>query len=128
MSTTERILRMPISGSDSTDANAAGWPYPERGVLKRAYIDNVTAVSAHDTNYITVTVTQNSTTLFARATTVAGGALAANTLAQQSLGASMVGDKLELEQGESVTVAVTKAGTGPAYKGSVVLVYEMTPG
>lgn len=128
MGINDRVLRCNVmSGTDAIDSAVCVWPYAEKGRLKAAYIEPLAGVSAHDTNYITITATQNSTTAFSRATTVAGGALTANTPEAQTLGASMVGTKLEVEQGDAVTFAVAKAGTGPAYELNVALVYELIP-
>lgn len=129
MSTMERVLYSPtLAGTDATDAAMVAWPYTESGRLVRVYIENLTLVTANDTNNITVTATQNSTTIFTRATTVAGGALAANTAEAQTLGATMIGTLLELDTGGAVTFAVAKAGTGPAYEFRVALVYQLDQG
>lgn len=126
MSTMYRTLRSNVmAGTDAADSAMAVWPYTETGVLERAYIEVETTVAAHGSNTITVSATQNSTTIFSRATDTAGGALTGDTAPEQTFGATMVGDKLELEKGEVVTFAVAKGGTGPAYELNVVLVYRL---
>lgn len=114
-----------MAGTNAADAAVAVWPYTEKGILERAYIENLTLVSPSDSANITVTATQNSTTIFSRQTNNAGGALAANTCPEQTIGASMVGDKLEVTKGDVVTFAVAETGTGPAYELNVVLVYRL---
>ena len=124
MSTMLREVRSNVmAGSDAVDAAVAVYPYTEKGTLVRAYIENLSLVTANGSNNITVTATQNSTTIFSRATT--SDSLAANTCPEQTLGASMVGDKLEVSKGDVITFAVAKGGTGPAYELNVVLVYRL---
>ena len=114
-----------MAGTNAADAAVAVWPYTEKGILERAYIENLTLVTASDSANITVTATQNSTTIFSRQTNNAGGDLAANTCPEQTIGTSMVGDKLEVTKGDVVTFAVAETGTGPAYELNVVLVYRL---
>ena len=127
MSTMIRTIQsVAMSGTDATAAAAMAWPYDETGVLQSARILTTKAVAEHATNIITITATQNSTTIFTRSTvTGGGGSLAAGDTEAQTFGATMVGDKLELEKGEEVTFAVAKGGTGPAYELSVELVYKL---
>ena len=119
------VQSVTMSGTDATAAAAMAWPYGNTGVLQSARILSNTTVAANDTNNITVSATQNSIAIFSRQTNVAGGALAAGDSELQTFGATMVGDKLELEKGEEVTFAVAKAGTGPAYELSVELIYKL---
>ncbi len=59
MSIQERVLVSPVmSGTDATDSAVVIWPYTEKGTIVRAYIANLTAVSADNSNNITVTATQ----------------------------------------------------------------------
>ena len=119
------VQSVTMSGTDATAAAAMAWPYDNTGVLQSARILSNTTVAANDTNNITISATQNSIAIFSRQTNVAGGALAAGDSELQTFGATMVGDKLELEKGEEVTFAVTKGGTGPAYELSVELIYKL---
>ena len=112
-----------MAGSAADDAAVAVYPYTEKGTLVRAYIENLSLVTANGSNNITVTATQNSTTIFSRATT--SDNLVANTCPEQTLAAAMVGDKLEVSKGDVITFAVAKGGTGPAYELNVVLVYRL---
>ena len=126
MSINERVLVSPVmSGTDATDSAVVIWPYTEKGTITRAYIANLTAVSADNSNNITVTATQNSQDIFSRQTDVAGGALSANASEAQTILAALDGEERELDTGDAVTFAVAKAGTGPAYELSVVLVYKL---
>ena len=126
MSTMIRTVQsVTMSGTDATAAAAMAWPYDNTGVLQSARILSNTTVAANDSNNITISATQNSIAIFSRQTNVAGGALAAGDTELQTLGATMVGDKLELEKGEEVTFAVAKTGTGPAYELSIELVYKL---
>ena len=126
MSTLIRTIQsVEMSGTNATAAAAMAWPYDEPGVLQSARILTAIAVAADNTDNITVTATQNSTAIFSRVTTVAGGALAAGDTEAQTLGTTMIGKKLELRKGEEVTFAVAKGGTGPAYRLAVELVYKL---
>ena len=126
MSIMFRAIRSNVmAGTNAADAAVAVWPYTEKGILERAYIENLTLVTASDSANITVTATQNSTTIFSRQTNAAGGDLTANTCPEQTIGTSMVGDKLEVTKGDVVTFAVAETGTGPAYELNVVLVYRL---
>tara|TARA_Y100000592_G_C5348896_1_gene257905 strand:- start:213 stop:602 length:390 start_codon:yes stop_codon:yes gene_type:complete len=127
MSTMIRTVQsVTMSGNNSTAAAAMAWPYDNPGVLQSARILSNTTVAGHASNIITISATQNSTTIFSRSTaTSAGGTLAAGDSELQTLGTTMVGDKLELEKGEEVTFAVAVGGTGPAYELSVELVYKL---
>jgi len=112
-----------MAGSAAADAAVAVYPYTEKGTLVRAYIENLSLVTANGSNNITVTATQNSTTIFSRATT--SDNLVANTCPEQTLAAAMVGDKLEVSQGDVITFAVANAGSGISYELNVVLVYRL---
>ena len=126
MSIMFRAIRSNVmAGSNAADAAVAVWPYTEKGILVRAYIENLTSVTADNSDNITVTATQNSTTIFSRQTNDAGGTLAANSCPEQTFGTSMVGDKLEVTKGDVVSFAVAETGTGPAYELNVVLVYRL---
>ena len=119
------VQSVTMSGTDATAAAAMAWPYDNTGVLQSARILSNTTVAADNTDNITITATQNSIAIFTRVTNVASGALAAGDSELQTFGATMVGDKLELEKGEEVTFAVTKGGTGPAYELSIELIYKL---
>jgi len=126
MSIAERVLVSPVmSGSDAVDATSVVWPYTDTGIITRAYIMPRVGVSADNTNNITITATQNSQNIFSKQTNVAGGALTADTAEEQTILAALDGEELEVEKGESVTFAVAKSGTGPAYELHVVLVYRL---
>ena len=120
------VQSVTMSGTDANAAAAMSWPYDNTGVLQSARILSNTTVAGHASNIITISATQNSTAIFSRSTaTSAGGTLAAGDSELQTLGTTMVGDKLELSKGEEVTFAVTKGGTGPAYELSVELIYKL---
>lgn len=127
MSTMIRTIQsVTMSGSNSTAAAAMAWPYDETGVLQSARILVQKAVAADDSNYITISATQNSTAIFAaRATTSGGGALLVGDTLAMTLGTTMIGEKLELKKGEEVTFAVAENGTGPAFELSIELVYKL---
>lgn len=129
MGINNRVIRCNVmSGSDAVDSAVNVWPYAQRGRLVKAYIEPLAGVAAHDTNYITVTATINSTAIFTRVTNVAGGAFTANTPEAQTLNTSLTGTKPEVSQGDAITFAVAKAGTGPAYELNVSLEFELVPG
>ncbi len=56
---------------------------------------------------------------------MAGGALSASASEAQTILTALDGEERELDTGDAVTFAVAKAGTGPAYELSVVLVYKL---
>lgn len=126
MSINERVLVSPVmSGTDATDAAMVVWPHTEKGTIVRAYIANLASVPADNSNNITITATQNSQNIFSRQTNVAGGALGSDSSEAQTILAALDGEERELDAGDVVTFAVAKAGTGPAYELSVVLVYKL---
>jgi hypothetical protein len=111
-----------LSGANSADAARVVWPYAEKGYLEAAYIENALAVTADGSNNITVSATINATSVFSRST-------ASSNLTQgveaQTLGASMVGEKKEVASGDTISIDVAEAGTGPAYDLRVTLVFNL---
>ncbi len=111
-----------LSGANSADAARVVWPYAEKGTLEAAYIENALAVTADGSNNITVSATINATSVFSRST-------ASSNLTQgveaQTLGASMVGEKKEVASGDTISIDVAEAGTGPAYDLRVTLVFNL---
>lgn len=119
---TEFTDRCKVVGNDTTDLEYLINASLNAAKIKRIYLIPNVSVSAHDTNYITLTVKKGSTTLLSRATTVAGGAMTAGTV----IAATITGTGGDLERAPAgvFEVAVAKAGTGPAYDIDVVVVYE----
>ena len=129
MGINNRVIKCNVmSGTNATDSAVEVWPYAQRGKLVKAYVVPLAGVTASDTDYITITAPINSTTIFTRVTNVAGGAFTANTPEAQTLNTSLTGTKLEVGQGDAITFAVAKAGTGPAYELNVSLEFELVPG
>lgn len=125
MSITERMLVSPLqAGTDATVSHSVIYPFSSPGYISAAYLEPDTAITANDTNYMTFSVSANSTTIASRATTTAGGNVVADTPESMTM-ASGVRDKAELSQGEVITVAATKSGTGPAYSGRIVIVVTL---
>lgn len=125
MGINQRVITSPLLfGVDQTDAARVVWPYAEKGKLEAVYLENGVLISADNTNNVTISGTMNSTTIFSRQTNVAGGALAQG-VESQSLGASMVGEKLEVSAGDTISLDVAKAGTGPNYRVQVSLVFNL---
>jgi hypothetical protein len=120
------IQSVTMAGTNVVGAAAMAWPYDETGVLQSARILVDKAIAADNSNFISISATQNSTAIFvARATNDAGGALSAGDALAMTLGTTMIGEKLELKKGEEVTFAIAKTGTGPAYGISIELVYKL---
>lgn len=119
---TEFTDRCKVVGNDTTDLEYLINASLNVAKIKRIYFIPNVSVSAHDTNYITLTVKRGATTLVSRATTVAGGAMTAGTV----IAATITGTGGDLERAAAgvFEVAVAKAGTGPAYDIDVVVVYE----
>jgi len=79
------------------------------------------AITANDTNYITVTITKGVTTLATQTTQITGGAaMVIGTAIEMTLGGSAVGTALEIASGGVIKVAITEAGTGPAFDFKVI--------
>lgn len=119
---TEFTDRCKVVGNDTTDLEYLINASLNAAKIKRIYFVPNVSVSAHDTNYITLTVKKGSTTLVSRATTTAGGPMTAGIV----IAATITGTGGDLERAAAgvFEVAVAKAGTGPAYDIDVVVVYE----
>lgn len=112
-----------VSGSDSTDTSYIYNPFSVKVKVTKLAIMPKTAVAVHASNYITTTISDGSTTLASHTTNSSGGsALVAGT--ENNLTLSGTGTVLEIAAGGTLTVAVTKAGTGPAYNHAVVAVVQ----
>lgn len=114
--------RVKLVGSNSNDVEYLINASLNKGKIKRLYVLPNVAVTADNTNFITLTVKKASTTLVSRATTVAGGGMVVGTLITLSI--TGTGADLEQDSAGVFEVAVTKSGTGPAYDFDVVCVYE----
>ena len=119
---TEFTDRCKVVGNDTTDLEYLLNASLNTAKIKRVYLIPNVSVSAHDTNYITLTVKKGSTTLLSRATTTAGGAMTAGTVITGTI--TGTGGDLERAAAGVFEVAVAKAGTGPAYDIDVVVVFE----
>lgn len=106
-----------VSGTDATDTCYLYNPFPHKVLVTGFTIVPKTAVSVHANNYITTTITNpDAATLATHTTNSSGGsAMVAGTPIDLAFGAAGVGTALELAAGAKLTVAITKAGTGPAY-------------
>jgi hypothetical protein len=126
MSIMERILYSePQSGTNATVSDGIVYPFSSPGYIKAAYYEPTVAITADGSNYMTLTVAANSTTVASRATDVAGGSIVDATPVSLTM-ASGVRDKAEVEQGDVITCASTKTGTGPAFGGRLVVVVELS--
>jgi hypothetical protein len=114
--------RVKCVGSNTTDLEYAINASLNAAKIKRLLLIPNVAVTADNTNYITVTVKRGSTTLATRTTTVAGLGMVAGTV--ESLTITGTGGDLERAASGVFEVAVAKTGTGPAYDFDVVVVYE----
>jgi len=116
-------MAVKVSGTNTT---AQEYIYNSLGEIAEVtgftIVPNV-AVTADDTNYITLTIAKGGTTLATQNTKVTGGAaMVAGTPISMTLAAAAVGTAMQLSSGGVFSVAVTKAGTGPAYDFKVVAV------
>lgn len=85
------------------------------------------AIAAHDTNYITITITNGATTLATQTTKVTGGAaMDIGVAITMTLGANGVGTALEVAAGGVLKVAITESGTGPAFDFKVYTIFRST--
>lgn len=113
-----RILQSTeLSGTDATDIafiyNASENTIEIADVVLVPYI----AVTANDTNYITVAVKKGvgGTAIVTAMTTQATGGAAHAAGVPQAMTISGTGSTLRIDPGECIEVSVAKAGTGPAY-------------
>ena len=120
-------MSVKVSG---TNAAAQEYIYNSLGEIAQVaafvIVPNV-AVTADDTNYITLTIAKGGTTLATQNTKVTGGAaMVAGTPITMTLAAGGVGTAMQLAAGGVYSVAVAKSGTGPAYDFKVVAVLTGT--
>jgi hypothetical protein len=126
MSTLERILYSENqNGTDATVSDGIVYPFSSPGYIKAVYFEPTVAVTANDTNYMTLTASAALTTIASRDTTTGTGSLVDATPVALTM-VSGVRDKAEVEQGEIITCASTKAGTGPAFGGRFCIVIELS--
>lgn len=114
-------MSVKVSG---TDAAAQEYIYNSLGEVAGTdgftIVPNV-SVATHASNYITLTIAKGGTTLATFTTNSSGGAaMTAGTPIAMTLAAGGVGTAMQLSSGGVFSVAVTKAGTGPAYDFKVV--------
>lgn len=119
---TEYTDRVKLVGSNTNDVEYMINASLNKGKIKRLYVLPNVAVTADNTNYITLAVKKASTTLVSRATNVAGGGMVVGTLITLTI--TGTGSDLEQDAAGLFEVSVTKSGTGPAYDFDVVCVYE----
>lgn len=124
MSVEERVLYSPNqAGNNTTESDGIVYPFTERGYIKSVYYEPGTAVTQSDTDYYTFSVSANATTSAAFTTQVTGGqAVVADTPVEMTIIAAQ--DKLELAEGDVITCASTKTGTGPAHGGRFMVLIE----
>lgn len=99
--------------------NSQEYIYNDLGEVARTeafvIVPNV-AITANDTDYITLTIKKGSTTLATQNTKITGGAaMVAGTPITMTLGANGVGANLELASAGVFDVAVASSGAGKAY-------------
>lgn len=118
MSSSFPLVSPTASGSDAADVVYIANPFAETIYVEALYVVPGVSVAQHAANYITVTVKDGSDTIAVLSTvTVTGVALTAGTPAAMTI--SGTGLVLEIPALSSITVDVTKAGTGPAYEFAV---------
>ena len=115
------ILSGVVSGTDAAATLYLENKTSDKIVVQAIDIMPNLAVSTHASNYITTAVTAGGVTLVTAHTTNSSGgsAMVAGTALSFPFAATGVGTALELSAGGTLLVAVTKAGTGPAYNFSV---------
>lgn len=111
---TEKTLYCPIPAVDG------GGEY--EAVSAYFTPDGDGAVTADATNYTVVTLKNGATSLWSRATDVAGGALVAGTQVALTITAATAKTAFEFTAGtDQLTIAVTMPGTGAVFKGIVAV-------
>lgn len=114
------VLTGTVSGTDATATLYLQNKTSEKITVQALDLMPHLAVSTHASNYITTTLSVSGTTIATHTTNSSGGtAMVAGTANALTFGASGVGTALEIAAGGTLLVAVTKAGTGPAYNFSV---------
>ena len=115
------IQSATVSGTDATDDKYAFNPYNFKVRIEEILLAPQTSVATHASNYITTAISNEGTTIVTHTTNSSGGsALTAGTSAL--LAATGTGTTLEIAARGKIRVQVAKAGTGPAYNHSVLLV------
>ena len=104
-----RIVTLRGAGTDAADDDYAAIFSKSRIVA--VYMTDADGITANDTNYMSFLLKAGTTTLFTRATTVAGTGFAAGTPQAGPSGA--VGTVLAA--GSKLHLDCNKSGTGPAY-------------
>lgn len=122
---THTLSSHELSGTDAVDVGNIPNVFDEKLKVKEIWISPNLAVSAHDTNYITLTVKNNGgNTIATKTTQVTGGAAHVEGTPQQ-MSITATGDDLIIEPGEVISLDVAKAGTGPAYAFQVFAQVEL---
>lgn len=126
MSTLERVLySADQTGSTSATSQSVIYPFSEKGYISAVFYEPETAISQDDTNYQTLSVSANSTTIASLTTQATGGSAISADVPVSLTMAAGVRDKAEVEQGDALTVATTPTGTGPSYSGRFVVVVTL---
>jgi len=122
------MMTMQVSLVETTAGTAetvyVAMPSANEWKLQAAYFAPDANVTSNDTNYATIALKQGATSLASEATTTTDlGSLTAGTAVALAMTAG-TGASREFGAGDSVTVAVTKTGTGAALVGAVSLAFE----
>jgi len=113
-----------LAGTDAADVGNICNAGPNSIKIEAIYLVPNLAVTANDTNYITLTVANDGTTVATANTTAASGAAHVEGT-PQAMTITATGDSLLIEAGSVLSVDVAKAGTGPAYAFTVAV--QATP-
>lgn len=112
------ILEGIVSGTDANDTIYLYNPFSTNKLqVLEAFLGPNVTTAAHADNHITTTLTTSATLATHTTDSDTGSALTAGT--RKDLTLSGTGLALEVAAGGKITVAVAKAGTGPAYEFSV---------
>ena len=126
MSTLERVLySADQTGSTSATSQSVIYPFSEKGYISAVFYEPEANIDADATNYQTLSVSANSTTIASLTTQLAGGSSISADFPVPLNMAAGVRDKAEVELGDVLTVATTPTGTGPSYSGRFVVVVTL---
>lgn len=116
-------IPMPTVALGSPGAEYSLWALPFKGRFLSARLVPSAALTAHDTNYATLTIAIDGTAVAAVSTTTTGtGNLVKGT--DIAITTTGTGATLEASEKSVLSFAKTEGGSGIAFSGTAVLLFE----
>ena len=111
-------MEWPSVAAGTAEERFSVVPCPGEWKLDAVYFVPATAVTASDTNYLTISVKQGTTKLVTdRKTDVAGGGFTKGTAVELAID-NAAGKSLEFSQGDVIEVDKAETGTGAVLDGA----------